>query len=150
MGTAAIHEASAPFSEEMATLRLPVLPDGSTENTASLSRCHLRDVHPFGLSPSISSKEPLATNCVTPASSSSGWGALALHETNAITVRPASSTVKPCATGLRGIFIMAPSRPDGPRRRRTRRQAVDGKEECILASAACQRLGSTCPRFIPS
>src|SRR5512135_2601360 len=70
MGTTVTHDASAPFSLVIETLRAPACPADSTAKAASLARCQLRDVQPFGLGPSISSNVPLATNWVTAASSS--------------------------------------------------------------------------------
>src|SRR5512142_2155629 len=73
MGTSATHDASAPFAAEIDTLRAPAWAIDSTANEAS-PRCQLRGVQPFGSTPAMSSNEPLAMNCVMPASSSFGCG----------------------------------------------------------------------------
>src|SRR5512143_3808773 len=109
MGTTVTHDASAPFPLMIETLRAPACPADSTAKAASLARCQLRDVQPFGFGPSISSNEPLATNWVTPASSSLAPAGPVLQLARTARIPQTARRISSRAEWSRRVFIGPPS-----------------------------------------
>ena len=130
------------------TLRPPAVPGRVDGEDRVAARCQLRAVQPLGFSPSISSNEPLATNWVTPASSSPALGAPGLQAVTAITIErmiPQAATGPNQAqrSGSREVFIVPPSRSGRPSASGEPGNGWStgrGRQRGIyLGSAACQR-----------